>query len=85
MCGDTHEDGSRYVARYRRYADDEAGAVDLWRELWRRPAVRRVLMDDRLDVDSLARAMKATKYFEAPVSRYIWALRGALATITKRG
>lgn len=78
LCRDTHADGSPYHAPYRIYVSDDAGAADLWRELWRRPRVRRVLMDDALDAPGLAVAMRASGYFEAPLHRYIAALGLAL-------
>lgn len=83
VCGDTHADGTRYQASYKRYPSDEAGAADLWRELWRRPGVRRVLLDDSLDVEGLAAAMHASRYMEASVSSYTKALRLALDTIRR--
>ena len=78
MCRDTHADGSPYHASYRIYPSDDAGAADLWRELWRRPGVRRVLLDDSLDVPGLAAAMRASGYFEAALHRYAAALALAL-------
>lgn len=81
ICSDTHADGTPYTAPYRVYASDEAGAAGLWHELWRRAPVRRVLMDDALDVSGLARAMHQTGYFEATERSYTKALRNALARI----
>lgn len=83
ICGDTHADGSSYRTSYRRYPSDEAGAAGLWHELWKRPAVRRVLMDDALDVDGLATAMRAEGYYEATRASYTVALRRALDTIRR--
>lgn len=78
VCRDTHADGSSYHASYRIYGSDDAGAADLWRELWRRPLVRRVLVDDALDPHGMAAAMRASRYFEAPLAKYADALRLAL-------
>jgi len=81
VCRDTHADGSPYHAPYRIYASDDAGAGDLWRELWRRPRVRRVLLDDALDPRGMAAVMRASGYYEAPLSRYEAALALALRRI----
>lgn len=85
MCRDTHEDGSAYHASYRIYPTDEAGAADLWRELARRPYVRRVLSDDSLDVSGLARAMRASGYYEATERSYAAALARSLDAILRAG
>ena len=81
ICGDSHADGSRYTARYRIYPSAEAGAAGLWHELWRRPGVRRVLLDNSLDVRGMAKAMRASGYFEATESSYVKALQNAVERI----
>lgn len=80
-CTDHDAAGRPYTARFARYASDVAGASALWEQLWRRAPVRRVLMDDALDVDGLARAMRVTGYFEAPAEHYARMLRAALREI----
>ena len=81
VCEDSHADGSSFTQSYRVYPSAEAGAAALWHELWRRPAVRRVLMDNALDVRSLAKAMRASGYFEQAESIYVKALQNAVKKI----
>lgn len=82
-CRDTHADGSSYRAPYRVYASDDEGAAALWRELWRRPRVRRVLLDDAIDTSALATAMRADGYYEASLKSYRTALARALDRIRR--
>lgn len=77
-CGDKHADGSAYVAPFRIYPTDAAGAAAVWQWLWSHPTTRRVLMDDAVDAWSLARAMKRDGYYEATVASYEAALWRAL-------
>lgn len=80
-CLDHDASGRPYTARFARYASDLAGAGALWAQLWRRAPVRRVLMDDALDAEGLARAMRVTGYFEASSDHYARMLRAALREI----
>lgn len=65
---DTHEDGTPYQWCYKAYPSPQAGAEDLVRELYRRKGVPSALRTGSgLDV---AKAMRATGYFEAPANRY---------------
>ena len=65
---DTHADGSTYGACFRRYPTPVDGAADLIRELYRRPGVPEAMRAG--DASAVARAMRATGYFEAPESQY---------------
>jgi len=65
---DTHADGSKYGACFRRYPTPAAGAADLIRELYRRPGVPEAMRAG--DASAVAHAMRATGYFEAPESNY---------------
>jgi hypothetical protein len=65
---DTHEDGTPYQWCYRAYSTPQAGAEGLIKELYRRKGV-----PDALRTGSgreIARAMRATGYFEAPAELY---------------
>ena len=65
---DTHEDGTPYQWCYRAYSTPQAGAEDLVRELYRRKGVPAALKSGSgLEV---AKAMRATGYFEAPAGLY---------------
>jgi hypothetical protein len=71
-AGDTHPDGTAYTARFKRYPTPEAGALDLVRELYRRPTVRAAARAG--DLSAMALAMRQTGYHESPPARYAAAL-----------
>jgi hypothetical protein len=69
---DTHAGGEPYQACVRRYASPVEGAADLVRELYRREGVPEAL---RAGIGRLiAERMRASGYFEAPVSKYASAI-----------
>jgi len=72
QTGDTHEDGSGYVGTFKRYNSDEEGWADLVRILLK-PNVRAALADG--DAAAACAAQRANGYFEAPLARYIEALK----------
>lgn len=67
-AGDSHADGSKYRACFRKYPTPVDGAADLIRELYRRPGVPEAMRAG--DATAVARAMRAARYFEAPESQY---------------
>ena len=74
-CTDHREDGTPYQARFRVYATPEDGAADVIAILWRMPHVRAFLLGDEADPEGMARAMRADRYYEAPVRTYTAGLR----------
>ena len=83
LCGDSHADGSRYQAYYRRYENYEQGARALWNVLTKTVDERAILQDDSLNYAGMAWAMRRAGYYEAPESTYRTALRNALTSIDK--
>lgn len=83
-CTDTNERGEPYVVTFRDFESPLAGASALLGLLWRRPSVRRVLLDDSLDVDAFAGALRRREpwgYYEAPEAVYAAMLRRNLRAI----
>lgn len=67
--GDSHADGTKYVACFKRYPTAEAGAADLLHLLTiKRPSVRALLRTGNLD--AIAMEMRKTGYFEAKADAY---------------
>lgn len=71
--GDRHGDGQRYRACFRRYPNRVSGAADLLHQLYRRPGVPEAMR--RGDVLATAKAMKASRYFEADAEAYALQLK----------
>lgn len=79
---DTHADGSKYQACFRRFATPEDGAVGFLRILYEdRPAV--LAAASAGDVDLVAERMRASKYFELPLERYQRALNTNVDKVAK--
>lgn len=77
-CVDTHEDGTPYLTSFRAYPSPESGAAALVTQLWSMRRVRRVLQEDSIDVVGMATAMRRSGYYEAPLERYVTAMRNNL-------
>jgi hypothetical protein len=69
---DTHADGSKYTGRFKVYPSMFHGLSDAARTILK-PNVRAAVA--RGDGSGAVEAMRANKYFEAPVDRYIAAMK----------
>lgn len=69
---DTHEDGTPYIGRFRRYPSKHHGLIDLARVLLK-PNVRAAIA--RGDGDAAVAEQRRNGYFEAPLARYQAAMK----------
>jgi hypothetical protein len=81
-ASDSHEDGQRYRACFKRYPSDDAGAADLVRLVTgSRPSVKKWLASGNLD--AVAFEMHRTHYHETLPDRYAAALLSNAEAMTK--
>lgn len=79
---DTHTDHTPYQACFRRYPTPGAGAAGFLVTLYKsRPGV--LAAASRGDVDGVAREMRASKYYEAPLSTYTETLNANVDTVAR--
>ncbi|MEQ9323035.1 MAG: hypothetical protein RIF41_27965, partial [Polyangiaceae bacterium] len=74
-----HADGTGYRGCFRTYVSHVAGAAALLHELYRRAGVPEALRAG--DATRLAERMRQTGYFEAPASKYAFAIEAHAAEI----
>jgi len=75
---DTHEDGTPYVGRFRRYPSKQHGLIHL-RDVLLKPNVRAAIA--RGDGDAAVAEQRRNGYFEAPLARYQAAMRDHYAKL----
>lgn len=81
QCGDTHEDGTGYVACFRKYATPELGMIHFIQVLYKqRPKVLQVAKSG--SVREFSTALRASKYFELNLEKHIVALTKCLNSVT---
>lgn len=77
---DHHGDGTQYVARFKVYPSPFHGLTDAARTILK-PNVRAALA--RGDGDGAVAAMRVNKYFEAPLARYVEAVKRNHAALVR--
>lgn len=78
---DTRADGSPYVAYFRTFETPEEGAAALIQNLYRRPLVIPALVSG--SARDIAREMRASGYYEAPLERYSAGLESRAKQVAK--
>lgn len=77
--GDTHADGSKYAACFRKYPDDVTGAADFLRIMFK-PNV--IAAANAGDIRGVSTAMRANRYFELALDKHVIALTRNLTAMT---